>query len=179
MEWLFSIDWRALFVPQESLLSMAIRGTIMYLALFAVFRIFRRGSGSVSVADILVIVIVADAAQNGMTGESRSITEALALVGTIILWDYFLDWLGFKSRVLSRLLEPESLVLIRDGRLMRRNMEKELITENELLSQLRKQGVDDVAKVRECRLESDGDFSVVTIDDQPNQGSKTETDIGG
>ena len=97
METLFKIDWHSMFVPTESILEIIIRGTIMYLGMYFILRIFRRQSGSIGVADLLVIVVIADAAQNGMAGKSESITEALLLIVTIVLWDFFLDWLGFKS----------------------------------------------------------------------------------
>ena len=53
--------------------------------------------GSIGIADLLVIVIIADAAQNGMAGDSRSITEAMLLIATIVIWDYVFDWLGYRS----------------------------------------------------------------------------------
>ena len=58
----------------------------MYVGMFALLRIFRRQAGAVGIADLLVIVVIADAAQNGMAGESKSVTEALLLIATIILW---------------------------------------------------------------------------------------------
>jgi uncharacterized membrane protein YcaP (DUF421 family) len=114
------------------------------------------------VTDLLVVVLVADAAQNGMTAEYTSITEGLVLIGTIIFWSYALNWLGFKSRWIGRLVHPPPLELVRDGRILRRNMEKELIQEDELMSQLRQQGVDDIADVKRAYIEGDGHISVVT-----------------
>lgn len=66
-----------MFVPQQSVLEVFLRGTIMYLGMFALLRIFRRQAGSLGIADLLVIVVIAYAAQNGMAGDSKSITEAL------------------------------------------------------------------------------------------------------
>src|SRR5687768_12060265 len=102
----FRIDWQSVFVPTESLLEIVIRGTIMYLAMFALLRIFRRQAGSLSIADLLVIVIIADAAQNGMADDSKSVTESLVLICTIIFWDYFLDFLGYRSKLFQKVLEP-------------------------------------------------------------------------
>ncbi|HTH38273.1 MAG TPA: YetF domain-containing protein [Pyrinomonadaceae bacterium] len=164
LEALFNIDWRSMFVPQESILAVVTRGTLMYLGMFILLRIFRRQAGSVSIADLLLIVIIADAAQNGMAGDSKSVTEAITLIGVIIFWDYFIDWLGFKSILMSRLLEPQPLLLVKNGRMMRRNMESEMITEEELTGQLRKQGVEHLGEVKECYLESNGEFSVIQKD---------------
>jgi len=162
VESLFKIDWQSMFVPTESLLEIFIRGTIMYLAMYFILRIFRRQAGTVGIADLLVIVVIADAAQNGMAGDSKSITEAVLLIMVIVLWDWFLDWLGYRSVFLNWYLTPNPLLLIKDGEILETNLRKELITTEDLMSQLRQQGIDDPARVRECYLESNGHFSVLT-----------------
>lgn len=164
METFFQIDWQSMFVPTESLAEIFIRGTLMYLAMFALLRFSRRQAGAVGTADLLVIVVIADAAQNGMAGDSKSITEALLLIITIVAWDQFLDLLADRSPFFKRLLEPKNLLLIDNGKLLRRNMHKEMISYEELLSQLRLQGVERVAEVKSCRLESNGRFSVIKTD---------------
>jgi len=161
MEKIFQVDWQSIFVPHESLLEIFIRGTIMYLAMFVLLRVFRRQAGSVSIADLLVIVIIADAAQNGMAGDAKSVTEALLLICTIISWDYFLDFLGFKSKLLRQVIEPEKLKVIENGKYLRRNMRKEMITTEELESQMRQDGIEDISKVKAGYLESDGHFSFI------------------
>jgi len=172
----FQVDWQSVFVPAESLLEIFIRGTIMYLVMFALLRIFRRQAGAVGIADLLVIVVIADAAQNGMAGESKSVTESILLVLTIVLWDYFLDFLGDKSDFFKRILEPKELLLIKDGKLLRRNMHKEMISYDELISQLRQQGIEEISEVKKCFLESNGRFSVITEDKDSN---KSNNDTGG
>jgi uncharacterized membrane protein YcaP (DUF421 family) len=162
LDTIFNIDWQSMFVAKESLLEIVIRGTIMYLAMYFLLRIFRRQSGTIGIADLLVIVVIADAAQNGMAGDSKSITEALILISTIIFWDFFFDWLGFRSVIISKILERRPLLLIENGKFLRKNMEKELITEAELTSQLRQQGQEDASRVKKCYLESNGRFSVLT-----------------
>ena len=151
-----------MFVPTESILEVVIRGTIMYIGMFALLRVFRRQAGSVGIADLLVIVVIADAAQNGMAGESKSITEALILISTIVLWDWFFDWLGFKSPFWERILQPQPLLLIQNGEIIQKNLDQEMIKEDDLLAQLREEGIDDFSRVRKCYLESNGHFSVLT-----------------
>lgn len=173
MDWIFRVDWQSVFVPQESLLEIFIRGTIMYLVMFALLRIFRRQAGSFSIADLLVIVVIADAAQNGMAGDSKSVTEAVLLIGTIIFWDFLLDWLGFKSKFFGRILEPEKLKVIENGKFLRRNMRKEMITQEEVESQMRQNGIEDLSEVKTASLESDGHFSFIKKDgDSEQSGSK-------
>jgi uncharacterized membrane protein YcaP (DUF421 family) len=150
-----------MFVPKESLIEIFMRGSILYIAMFALLRIFRRQAGALGIADLLVIVVIADAAQAGMAGDSKSISEALLLIGTIFFWNYLFDLLGFKFPFVQRVLEPEPLLLIKDGKLLHKNLEKEMITEEELRAQLREQGIEDISSVKKSCLESNGHFSVI------------------
>jgi uncharacterized membrane protein YcaP (DUF421 family) len=158
---MLTIDWRAMFVPSGSLVELVIRGSVMYLLILAGFRIFRRDAGSLGVSDLLVIVLIADAAQNGMAGEYRSLTEAAVLVGTIFGWNVCLDWLAYHYPTMHWLLHPPRLLLIRHGRIHGRNLHSQMLTREDLMEQLREQGVDDVRSVRQCSLESDGHLSVI------------------
>lgn len=81
------------------------------------------------------------------------------MVGTIILWNYTLDRLAFHVPFFTRLVHP--LPLVRNGQLLQRNMRMESISEDELMSQLRQAGVDDVAKVKVAHIEGDGRISVI------------------
>jgi uncharacterized membrane protein YcaP (DUF421 family) len=156
------IDWKSIFAPDVPLLEIVLRASVMYISLFILLRvILKRQMGSLGMTDLLLITLLADASQNAMAGEYTSIIDGIVLVATIIFWNYAFDWLGFRYEWFSRLIEPAPLLLIRDGKLLRRNMRKELITEEELMSQLREQGIDDPAKVKEAYMESDGQFSVV------------------
>ena len=157
-----SLDWGQIFGLSVSPIELVIRGSAMYLFLFVVFRVvIRRRVGAVGMADILVLVIIADAAQNGMSGEYKSVTDGAILVATIVAWDYLIDWLNYHVPALRNWLEAPPLLLIRDGRVLRRNLRHEFVTEDELESKLREKGVTDVSQVREARMESDGEVSVI------------------
>jgi len=156
-----------LFVPSVSLAELFLRGSLMYLFILFLMRVFRREAGTLSIPDLLVVVLVADAAQNGMSANYRSVTEAFVLVGTIFAWDYALDWLSSRSRAVHRLVHPAPLPLIEDGQILRRNLRQELLTVDDLLGQLRAQGVNDVGEVKRSFIESDGHLSVIKY--QPGQ----------
>jgi len=155
------IDWTSIFSPTLSLIEIVIRGTIIYLVLFFFLRLLRRDTGSIGIADLLVVVLIADAAQNALGSKYESITEGIVLVGTIFFWNYALDWLAYKFPAFQRLVRPKPLLLIENGVLMRRNLQKEMITKDELMSQLREQGVEEITEVKECYLEGDGKISIV------------------
>src|SRR5881394_3198179 len=103
------IDWHTLFTPTVSVLELVFRGSAVYLTILAALRLFRREAGALSTADLLVVVLVADAAQNAMASEYHSITEGIVLVVTIFAWNYILDWLGYRYRWIYRLLHPAPL----------------------------------------------------------------------
>jgi uncharacterized membrane protein YcaP (DUF421 family) len=156
-----SVDWQQLFVPQTPLLELVLRGTVMYIGLLAALRVLvRRHVGSMSLMDLLLMVLIADAAQNAMADEYHSITEGVVLCGTLIGWNYLFDWLAYYSPGFRKILEPSPLPVIRDGRLLRRNMRQEYLTEDELVSQLRQQGVQDYRTVKIAYVEPDGGISV-------------------
>jgi uncharacterized membrane protein YcaP (DUF421 family) len=156
------VDWRKLFIPEQPLLDVVLRGTIMFLVLFLILRLFlRRQAGAIGMADLLVIVLIADAAQNAMGSEYRSVTEGTLLVLTIVFWDYVLDWAGYRIPWLRRFVRPAPLLLIKDGELQHRNLRKEMITREELLSLMREQGVEEPSDVRKAFLEGDGRISII------------------
>jgi uncharacterized membrane protein YcaP (DUF421 family) len=164
MTTVFHIDWQSLFMPSFHLGEIFLRGTLVYLFLFIVLRILRREAGALGIADLLVVVLIADAAQNAMASEYKSITEGLVLVTTIAFWDYALDWLGSRFSGVQRLLRPAPLLLIKDGHIQRRNLRQEMITEEELMAQLREQGIESVAEVKKSYIEGDGHISVIRKD---------------
>ncbi len=167
MDWLVGAEWSKVFVPDTPVLEIFLRGSIMYLALFFLLRlVLRRESGGLGVTDLLVVVLIADAAQNGMAGDYTSIPDGLLLVGTILFWSHALNWLGYHVPLIQRFVHPPALPLVRDGRMLRRNMRQELITEDELLSQLRLQGVEDLSGVGRAYMEGDGRISVICRDGQ-------------
>jgi uncharacterized membrane protein YcaP (DUF421 family) len=157
------VDWHSVFVPKTPLLEIVVRGTLVYLALFLLLRlILKRQSGTIGVTDLLVVVLIADAAQNAMAGGYTSVPDGLILVTTIIFWSYALDWAGYRFPRLGRFIHPPPLELVRDGQILWRNLRRELITLDELKSQLRQQGLEDVGQVRRAFMEGDGRISVVS-----------------
>ena len=158
-----AIDWGKMFLPDANPVEIFIRGSIIYLSLFVLLRyVLRREAGTLGLTDLLVIVLLADAAQNGMAGDYQSITDGLVLVCTLVFWSYLLAWLAFHSPFWRRVVQPPRVKLVEHGKLLWKNLAREKITENELMGELRNHGVDDVARVRAAYIESDGMISVIT-----------------
>ena len=165
MEKFFAVDWAELIIPTHSISEMLVRGTLTYLALFLILRfVMKRQTSTIGIADILVVVVIADAAQNAFSREYKSITEGLVLVLTIVFWDFVLNYLSYRYKPFAHLLSPTPMLLVKDGDMIKRNMRKEFITEDELRSELRQQGIQDARDVKAAWLEGNGEISVIKND---------------
>ncbi|HEX6003275.1 MAG TPA: YetF domain-containing protein [Burkholderiales bacterium] len=157
----WGIDWAQLFVPSGSLVEIAVRGSVLFLALFFILRLLpRRQIGSLGVSDLLVIVIIADAAQNGLSGQYQSITEGVVLVATILFWNFAIDTLDYRFPHLGINASAPRLV-VSNGRMLHKNMQKEELSEEQLMSHLRQQGVEDLKLISKAYVEGDGRVSVI------------------
>lgn len=155
---------------------LVLRGSAIYWFLLLVFRfVLRRDAGSMGIVDLLFVVLVADAASNGMSGEYKSVGDGVVLLSTLVGWNYLLDWASYHSPAVAKFLEPRPEVLVRHGKIVWRSLKKQLITREELLGKLREQGVEDISVIRVAYLESDGEISLMRNDgkepDTPPKGS--------
>lgn len=159
---LSAADLARLFLPDTPLLEIVLRGTVTYLSLFLLLRVVdRRTAGTVGITNLLVVVLIADAAQNAMAGEYTSITDGLLLVLTIVAWSYGLDWLGFRYPRIGRIVHPPPRTLVEDGKPVAASLERELISHEELMTQLRLQGVEELGDVQRAAMEGNGEVSVL------------------
>ena len=174
-------DLGAIFRPDTPVLEIVLRGTMTYWVLFALLRLtMNRSSSTVGMTDLLVIVLIADAAQNAMAADYSSWTDGMLLVGTIVAWAYALDWLAYRyPETVGRLVHPKPRELVRDGRLNRRNLARELISDDELMTQLRLQGVQDLSEVKVAAMEGNGQVSVVKRDPGKDAQPNNDPRAGG
>jgi uncharacterized membrane protein YcaP (DUF421 family) len=161
-QYLAPVDWAEVFLPTQSVLELVVRASAMYFILFVLLRlVLRRHTGTVGTSDLLVVVLVAEIAGNGINADSFSVVGGAISVGTVLLWTYVIEWLQYHVPAIERLIREPKLKLIEDGRLLRRNMRAELITFEELMAQLREQGVEDCSKVKAAYVEADGSISIL------------------
>ena len=159
------VDLATIFSFTVSPLDLVLRGTLMYWFLFIVLRfVLRRDVGSLGISDFLFVVILGDAAQNSMIGSASSATDGMVLIATLVFWSYMLDFLSFKFPRVARFTAAPRLCLVRDGKLQRKNMRRELITDEELHAKIRHEGVESLADVKRMYLEADGEMSLIRRD---------------
>ncbi len=155
-------DFESVFRLDVNAFELVMRTSIIYLGLILAMRALgRRESGSLELPELLMVVLIADGVQNGMAGSYQSVTGALIVAGTLIGWNFVLDWLSYNFALCRDLLRPKPLTLVQDGRYVRNNMRREMVTKDELDALLRTQGVEDLQDVKIARLEPHGDLSVI------------------
>ena len=159
----WGIKWDGLFDPTHALINSVIRGTIVYLGLYALLRMMNnRRSGSIRISDLLLITLVSSAVQNSMVGEGRSLTEGAVTTLTLFFWSYAVDWLAFRFRHLRWLVKSEPTQVVQNGKPLPRGLRKEMITEKDLRAQLRLAGIYDMAEVDCAAIEASGELSIRT-----------------
>lgn len=162
---ILNIDFATIFSFTVSPLELVLRGTLMYWFLFIVFRfVLRRDVGSLGISDFLFVVILGDAAQNGMIGSANSAIDGMVLIGTLVFWSYMLDFASFRFPMVERLTAAPRLCLVRDGKLQRKNMRREFITDQELHAKIRQEGVEGITSLKLLYLEADGEMSLIRQD---------------
>lgn len=157
-----TIPWHELFVPQMPFLEAFIRGSVIYWSIFLMFNFLtRRITVEASISDILVIVLIAEATSDAMTGDANSITDGLSVVATIIFWSYFIDMLCFFFKPVQAWLRPPPLAVILNGVMQKKNMRKQFLSEEELMTKLRDDGIERIQDVKKAFIEDDGHISII------------------
>lgn len=152
--------WSTAFELENPVLESVLRGTVVYFVLFILLRLAgRRELGSLGPADLLILLLIADASGNAMTGGSNSLTDGLLVAATIVAWGYIIDWLMYRFPLLNRLASARKVCVVRDGELQWRNMRREYVTREEIMSEMRLAGIESLDEVRAAYIEPNGKLS--------------------
>jgi uncharacterized membrane protein YcaP (DUF421 family) len=102
-----NIDWKDFSTFGSPVGEIVLRAAVVYLALFFLLRFGgKRTAGAVGLSDLLVVVVIADAVQNAMASEHKTVLDGWLLAATILFWNFALDWMDFRFPRLQRLLRP-------------------------------------------------------------------------
>jgi len=166
------LNWAEMFRLSTPLGESFLRGTVMFLAIYAITRVVgKREVGAHSLTDLLVVVLVAQAAAPGLVGESRGIPDSLVLVATIYGWSVAIDAIAYRWPVLLPVLKSRAVPLIRDGQLNQKALRREFIQREELMAELRLHGISDVKQVARAYLEPNGSVSVIRVHGEAQEAS--------
>lgn len=157
-----------IFVPTKPILEIIVRGSVGFLALVLLLRVVpKRNAGHISPNDMLVLIVIGGMGADAITGGSYSLGDILMMIGLVLGWGYVLDTLEYRMPAVRKLLRDDATRMVENGRMLKRNMRRELVTEDELLSAMRKEGIEDLAIVRSAILEADGEISFIKSE-KPN-----------
>src|SRR4051795_1745745 len=153
-----------------------LRAAIIYLFLFFVMRVVgKKELSGMSPFELVLLVIMGDLIQQGVTQQDTSVTAALLAVSTIILLMLLMSWISFRFQKASAITDGRPAIVVRNGRIMREVLQVERTTEDELFEEARTQGIGDIRDVICGVLETDGTFSFVTKNEGHQQQPAKES----
>lgn len=158
---LFETDWEKVLMPTMSLLEIFIRAGMVYLVILVLMRICRKQSSGISISDLILVTLIGNAVQNAIISDTVSVTDGLLLGTFIILLNYLIDVLAYRFPAFGKFIHPPPVLLIKNGKLELKNMQRKFITQEELESQVREKGCEHISQVKEANLEGDGHVSVI------------------
>lgn len=146
-------------------MEIVLRSTAVFVFLWFLTRIIgKKELAEISSFELVLLVVIGDLVQQGVTQEDMSVTGAILATGTIALLVVSMSYVSFRWRRADRVVEGVPVVIVSDGRMVTESMRLERLTEDEVVSAAREQGIGDVADVRFGVLEPDGKFSFVRFD---------------
>lgn len=143
-------------------MDLVIRATVVFFFILLVTRVIgRRQLGELEPFDLILLVVLGDLVQQGITQSDESVTGTFIVISTIALLSVIVSWLSFRLPPLRRVTEGEPLVLVQDGKAIERNMRRERITMDDLHEELRRSQVASLSDVEWAILEDDGHISCI------------------
>jgi uncharacterized membrane protein YcaP (DUF421 family) len=143
-------------------MDLVIRATVVFFFVFLVTRVVgRRELSQLEPFDLILLVVVGDLVQQGVTQSDESVTGALIVIATIALLSIAVSWVSFRSRRVRVITEGEPIVLVQDGRPIERNMRRQRITLEDIQEEARQAQITSVGDLRWAILEDGGRISCI------------------
>src|SRR6218665_2106884 len=156
----------------NDLLAVVLRSAAVYICIVVFIRIFgKKELSQLSVIDLVFILLISNSVQNSMVGDNTSLGGGLIAAATLFALNTVLRLLVYKFRPLEKFLEGEAVMLVYKGKVIKKNLDLEKITMEELNASIREHGIKDLASVDLAILETDGNISVLS-DDYTRRSSK-------
>lgn len=143
-------------------MDIVLRGAFVFVFLYVLMRfIGRRELSSLQPFDLIVLIILGDAVQQGLTQDDYSLTGAMLGVGTIAMLQVLTSYLNFKIPRLRPILDGEPIVVVQDGKAIQRNLDRERMTLDDLSEAARKEGIGSLDEVQWAVMETNGQISFI------------------
>ena len=143
-------------------MDIALRALFLYAFVVFVMRVIgRRELSSLTAVDLVLLIVLGDAIQQGLTQDDYSVTGAVIAVSTIAVVQVGSSYLSFRSKRARKVIEGEPIVVIRDGKLIEGNLKRERLTDDEVAEEMRVQQIASFDEVQWAILETNGQISFV------------------
>jgi uncharacterized membrane protein YcaP (DUF421 family) len=143
-------------------MDIVLRATVIYLLVFAFTRALgRRELSTLQPFDFILLVVIGDLIQSGVTQNDLSVTGVLIVVCTIGILQVIFSYLSFRFRRVRPVLQGEPIVLVENGQLIERNMRRERLTLDDLAEKARLSEIESIDEVKWAVLETNGDISFI------------------
>jgi uncharacterized membrane protein YcaP (DUF421 family) len=143
-------------------MDIALRAIFLYAFVVLLMRVMgRRELSTLSAVDLVLLIVLGDAIQQGLTQDDYSVTGAVIAISTIAALQVGSSYLSYRSRRVRRVLEGEPIVIVQAGKLIERNLKRERLTEDEVAEEMRAQQIASVEAVEWGILESNGTMSFI------------------
>jgi uncharacterized membrane protein YcaP (DUF421 family) len=143
-------------------MDLVIRATIIFFVMWIITRVAgRRELSTMQPIDVILLVVIGDMVQQGVTQGDNSVTGAMLVIFTFTLLTVAFSYVSFRVPRLRPVMEGEPLLLVEDGKVLERNLRRERITVDELAAEARQQQIADLADVRFAVLETSGRISFI------------------
>ena len=144
-------------------MDIALRGIVLFLFILFIMRIVgRRELASLAPLDLILLVVLGDSIQQGLTQGDYSVTGAIIAVSTIALMQTGISFLSFRIPRLRRIVAGDPIVIVQDGKLLERNLRRERLTAQDVAEEARLQQVARLEDVKWGVLEATGEMSFIT-----------------
>jgi uncharacterized membrane protein YcaP (DUF421 family) len=144
-------------------MDLVIRAAVIWLFVYLVTRaVGKRELNSLEPFDLIMLVVLGDLIQQGVTQDDYSVTGALLVVSTVVLLTVFASYLNWRVPGLRRYLEGEPIVVVKDGEPIERNMKRERLTVEEIAEEARGQQIASLSDIKWAVLENSGKISFIT-----------------
>ena len=143
-------------------MDLAIRATVLFLFVYLLTRIIgRRELSSLEPFDLILLIVMGDAIQQGLTQDDYSVTGAFIVVGTFAILQVTISFLSYKFPLVRPALDGEPIIVVQDGRPIEENLRRERMTVEELAAEARQQQIASLDEVRWAVLETNGKISFI------------------
>jgi uncharacterized membrane protein YcaP (DUF421 family) len=154
-------------------MEIVLRSAAVFIFLWFLMRVIgKKELAEISSFELVLLVVIGDLVQQGVTQEDMSVTGAILATGTIALLVVGMSYVSFRWRRAETVVEGIPVVIVSGGRMVAESMLIERLTDDEVVSAAREQGIGDIADVRFGVLEPDGKFSFVRFDREPAPPSR-------